>query len=257
MLRSVSDLQQARDAYLWLLKQCLTNLIYRDDRVAFDGHEVQPFDLDRRKGGRDWPLQAHTMIGLERLDHLQTCVESVLLDDVPGDLIETGVWRGGASILMRGILKIRADADRIVWVADSFAGLPAPDASRYPMDASLDLSNVSHLAVSLEDVKENFSRYGLLDERVRFLEGWFRDTLPIAPIDRLAVMRLDGDLYESTMEALAALYPHLSIGGYVIIDDYSVLQQSRQAVADYRDRHGISEPLRFPDAVSGYWRREH
>jgi hypothetical protein len=250
------DLERARATYLWLLKQILTNTIYRDESYApMSDDQVQEFDLGRRTGGWDWPLRAHTMVGLLRLDHLQACVESVLQDGVPGDLIETGVWRGGASILMRGMLEIYGDEHRRVWVADSFAGLPAPDVERYPLDKSLDLSTFAALSVSLAEVKENFSRYGLLDDRVRFLEGWFRDTLATAPIDRLAVMRLDGDLYESTMEALTALYPRLSIGGYVIIDDYSATLQSRQAVADFRERFGVSEEIGFPDPVSAYWRR--
>ena len=76
------------------------------------------------------------------------------------------------------------------------------------------------LAVPEEEVKANFRRYGLLDDQVRFLPGWFKDTLQDAPIDRIAVLRLDGDLYESTIQALDALYPRVSPGGFCIIDDY-------------------------------------
>ncbi len=76
-------------------------------------------DLQWRMEGRDWPLLGHTMIGIKRLDNLQFCVERVLADDVPGDLIETGVWRGGATIFMRAILKAHGVTDRRVWVADS------------------------------------------------------------------------------------------------------------------------------------------
>lgn len=245
-----------RAAYLWLLKQCLTNMIYRDDRVAHaDGDRIWPFDLESRRTGRDWPLKAHTMIGLERLAHLQSCVEAILADNVPGDLIEAGVWRGGASILIRGILKAHGVTDRVVWLADSFRGLPPPDVEKYPMDAGLDLSDVPHLAVSLAEVRENFARYDLLDDRVRFLEGLFRDTLPGAQITRLALMRLDGDLYESTMDALTALYPRLSIGGYVIIDDYGAVPQAAQAVGAFRERYGVTEELLFPDWTSAVWRR--
>ena len=135
-----------------------------------------------------------------------------LTDGVPGDLIETGVWRGGATILMRAILKARGVTDRVVWVADSFAGLPAPNAARYPLDAGINLHRFPQLAVTLERVQDNFRRYGLLDDQVRFLKGWFRDTLPAAPIERLAVLRLDGDLYESTIQALESLYDKLSAG---------------------------------------------
>jgi cephalosporin hydroxylase len=206
-----------------------------------------------REEGTDWPLYADTMIGLRRLDNLQDCIESVLRDQVPGDLIETGVWRGGACIFMRGVLRAHGVDDRRVYVADSFQGLPAPDAEKYPHDAG-DVHHIHRfLAVSEEQVRKNFERYGLLDDRVVFLKGWFRDTLPNAGISALSVLRLDGDMYESTMDALNALYPKLSPGGYCIIDDY-VLPNCRKAVDDYRAAHGIHAPIRAIDPTSCYWR---
>jgi len=195
------------------------------------------------------------MIGLKRLDNIQSCIESVLADNVPGDLIETGVWRGGATIFMRGALKAFGATDRIVWVADSFEGCPAPDAERYPADKEDKLHTSAELAVPLETVKANFRRYGLLDGQVRFLRGWFRDTLPAAPVERLAVMRLDGDLYESTMDALTNLYPKLSPGGYVIIDDFGAMESCRKAVLDYRKKFGIEEKIVGIDWTGAYWRR--
>ena len=119
----------------------------------------------RAAQGRDWPARAHTMIGLKRLANLRMCVETILDDGIPGDLIETGVWRGGATIFMRAILKARDVTDRLVWVADSFAGLPAADTARYPSDEGITLHQFPQLAVSLERVQENFRRYGLLDDR--------------------------------------------------------------------------------------------
>src|SRR5437764_6884541 len=94
-----------------------------------------------REQGQSWPSYADTMIGMRRLDNLQSCIESVLRDRIPGDLIETGVWRGGASIFMRGVLRAYGVEDRLVWAADSFQGLPAPDAEKYPQDAN----DVHHL----------------------------------------------------------------------------------------------------------------
>jgi O-methyltransferase len=214
-----------------------------------------PLDRARRLVGLDWPVHAETMIGLRRLDQLQAAVESVVDEQVPGDLIETGVWRGGAGILMRGVLAAHGDTSRTVWLADSFAGLPPPDAETYPADAGIDLSVNAELAVSVDDVTANFRRYGLLDAQVRFLKGWFRDTLPEAPIDRLAVLRLDGDLYESTWVALTSLYPKLSPGGYVIVDDYGALPVCRLAVDDYRREQGIEEPLHEIDWTGVFWRR--
>lgn len=148
-----------------------------------------------REDGRDLPQDAETMIGLKRLNNIQYCIEQVLQSGVEGDLIETGVWRGGATILMRGILKAYGVTDRTVWVADSFQGLPEADPEKYPADSKGQFwSRLPQLPVSVEQVRANFERYGLLDEQVRFLVGWFRDTLSPAPIERLAVMRLDGEM---------------------------------------------------------------
>lgn len=209
-----------------------------------------------RSEGRDWPPFAETMIGRRRLDNLVECVSTALRDEVPGDLIETGVWRGGSTILMRGVLAAWGDRRRRVWVADSFQGVPPPDAERYPADREVRLDGIATLEVSLESVRANFARYGLLDEQVAFLPGWFKDTLAQAPIESLSVMRLDGDLYESTMDALVALYPRLSIGGYVIVDDYGGIEACRQAVIDYRQAEGIDEPIQAVDWTGIYWRRQ-
>ncbi len=225
--------------------------------LALGGLElVRParFDPQIRAEGADLPAEAETMIGLRRLDNLQHCVTDVLSNDVPGDVIETGVWRGGAVIFMRAVLEAYGDRDRVVWAADSFEGVPVPDATRYPADKGDGTWRARYLAVSLDEVKANFARYGLLDDRVRFLPGWFRDTLPGAPIERLAVLRLDGDLYESTLVALESLYPKLSVGGYVIIDD-AQLSTCWQAVQDFRAQHGITEQVLEIDGEGRYWQR--
>ena len=247
-------MQDAKALYLDLLKRCLSNVIYQDHSIL-EGRD-RPFDLGQRVNGRDWPAQAHTMIGIHRLDNLHFCVEDVLARGVPGDLMETGVWRGGATILMRAVLKVNGVTDRRVWVADSFEGLPPPDPAKYPLDEKLVLNQFKELAVSLEEVQRNFGRYNLLDDQVRFLKGWFRDSLPGAPVERLAVLRLDGDLYESTMDTLVHMYPKLSVGGYAIIDDYGTLIPCRRAVDDYRAQRGIEEPILPIDGHGVFWRKE-
>ncbi len=209
---------------------------------------------EMRESGQAWPRHADTMVGMKRLDNIQNCVEDVLRDGVEGDLIETGVWRGGSCIFMRGILEAYGDKTRRVFVADSFQGLPPPDAEQYPDDKGDIHYTFDHLRVSEEQVRNNFRRYGLLDERVVFLKGWFKDTLPVAPIDKVAVMRLDGDMYESTMDALKALYPKLSKGGYCIIDDYA-LEGCKKAVEDYRRDHGIDAVIHTVDWTGAYWRK--
>ncbi len=233
----------SRAVVLWLRR--------RGIRVMKE-HIVDPA---ARAEGMDWPVRAYTMIGMKRLSHLQECVETVLREKVPGDLVETGVWRGGTVIFMRAILSAYEDAERTVWVADSFRGLPAPDAVKYPADeGDRHHTQAEYLGVSLEQVKRNFEAFGMLDDRVRFLEGWFRDTLPTAPIRSLSILRMDGDMYESTMDALVNLYPKLSPGGFAIVDDY-FLRGCRQAVTDYREKNGITEEIHWIDKLGAFWRK--
>lgn len=215
-------------------------------------------DPEARADGKDWPAEAETMIGLKRLDNLQACIEDVVRAGIPGDIIETGVWRGGAAIFARAALEVLGDTERAVWVADSFRGLPRPRDGAHPLDARDDyrLWSWTQLAVPREEVERNFARYSLLDARVRFLEGWFEDTLPAAPIERLAILRLDGDLYSSTMVALRTPYSKLSVGGYVIVDDYGAIEGCKQAVHNFRGEHGITEEFRWIDWAGVYWRRE-
>jgi hypothetical protein len=207
---------------------------------------------EEREEGRVWPGYADTMIGMKRLDNLQACIETVLHDRIAGDLIETGVWRGGACIFMRAVLAAYGISDRKVFVADSFEGLPKPS-------VSADAGDIHHtykfLAVSQQEVEQNFRRYGLLDDQVLFLKGWFKDTLPTAPISTLSILRLDGDMYESTMDGLANLYPKLSAGGFCIVDDYG-LESCEKAVNEYRHTYGITATLQQIDSSRAvYWRK--
>ncbi|MFN8606129.1 MAG: TylF/MycF/NovP-related O-methyltransferase [Vulcanimicrobiota bacterium] len=202
--------------------------------------------------------QAYTLIDQAGLDNLQRCLQQILAAGVAGDLIECGVWRGGSCIFMRGFLRAHGERGRQVWVADSFQGLPQPDAQQSPLDAIAHefLKEIGGLSCSLEEVMENFRRFDLLDRQVRFLPGWFSDTLMTAPIEKLALIRLDADYYESTREALQALYPRLSVGGFIIIDDYgSPALGARQAVDDFRRRERIAAPMRGVNENIAYWEK--
>ena len=243
-----------RARYLQLLKACLTRMLFLNDEPGRDPLELSK-QRDVRMIGKDWPQDAETMIGMLRLDCIQECVETVIRDQVHGDLLEAGVWRGGATIFMKGILAAYGVHDRQVWVADSFRGLPVPDEIHFPQDVPEDLSSFAELAVSQEQVKANFARYDLLDDGVQFLEGWFKDTLPTAPVDALAVLRLDGDYYESTIQILESLYHKVSPGGFVIVDDYGCIEACRQAVTDFRAANGIEDPIVTVDWTGVYWRR--
>lgn len=261
----LNELHLGAEVAYFHARDCLEGKASFDERVALDPERVVP-DLfgaavQARHDGRHLGQSirnigfAHTMIGRQRLDQLDVCVRSVIDDGIPGDLMECGVWRGGAAILMRGVLMARGIGDRRVWVADSFEGLPKP---LLDQDAGLELGKESYpqLAVSREQVMRNFKRYDLLDGQVHFLEGWFHDTLPCAPIDHLAVLRLDGDLYASTMDCLEALYAKVSPGGYVVIDDYGCLKCCADAVHDFRTANGIDEPMMAIDWTGVVWRKK-
>jgi len=248
------NVEAVRERYLSLLSSCLTGSIYED--APLQKFNWKEFDASKREMGYDWPSQAHSMIGVKRMKNLRALCEKVIEENIPGDFIETGVWRGGACILMRGILASYGITDRTVWVADSFEGLPAPDVEQYPSDEGENFHEYEELAISLEQVQDNFRKYGLLDEQVKFLKGWFKDTLHVAPIRKLAILRLDGDLYESTIQALDALYDKLAVGGYAIIDDYHVVLGCRKAVHDFFDKHNIAPELHEIDGVGVYWKKQ-
>jgi O-methyltransferase len=194
--------------------------------------------------------QGYSMVGRARLQNVRHCVETVLSEDVPGDLIETGVWRGGAAIVMKAVVAAHG-ADRRVVAADSFEGLPPTDLDDDAGHLHLDRS----LAVSVDDVAAAFAAFDLLDDGVEFLKGWFSDTLPGLAGRTWAVIRLDGDMYESTMDGITNLYPGLSPGGFLIVDDYGTYTSCRRAIDEYRDTLGITDAIVPIDANGVYWRK--
>jgi O-methyltransferase len=258
-----------RERYLDLLIGALTHTLYPDvDAIeppaelfeaggmfTREEYRERADPQAERSEGRDWPRHGQTMVGLKRMRNIRDCVHAIVTDDVPGDLIETGVWRGGAAILMRGSLEAYGDEQRDVWLADSFQGLPEPDVERYPADGDQAFAQrLDVLAVSLDEVRDNFRRYDLLDDRVHFVEGWFRDTLPGLRDRTWALIRLDGDMYESTMNALVNLYDGLSPGGFLLVDDYA-LPSCRDAVEDFRRERGIDDPIERIDWTGVFWRK--
>lgn len=268
---SITD-QAIRTMYLDLMRDVIINEIYKDPplkrsvsaklkkMVGMNApHEAgRQFDENKRELGLDWPSVAHSMIGKKRMDNLRMALCDVIEKDIPGDFVETGVWRGGACIFARSIMKSYGVTDRTVWVADSFAGLPEPDAKTYKADAGDTHHTIEILAVSQEQVMDNFRVYGLLDDQVKFLKGWFKDTLPSAPIENVAVLRLDGDMYESTMDGLTSLYAKVPNGGYVIVDDYHAVLGCKEAVHDFMEEHYPSEKFQLNeiDGTGVYWQRQ-
>jgi O-methyltransferase len=252
-------------AYLDLLKLCLGDLAGAGTTSGagqpgggVKWRELGPDELDVRIEGRDWPRHGLTMGGLLKLDDLQRCVETIVRDGVSGDLIELGTWRGGSSILMRATLDCLGARDRTVWMADSFQGFPkhVPGAERaYARTLEPFLAAFEYLVAPLEDVKHSVARLGL-EDGVRFVPGFFADTVPGLMDERWSLLRLDADTYDPTMLILESLYPGLSVGGYAVIDDYGALEECRAAVDRYRSDHGITEPLEEVDWCCVRWRKE-
>jgi O-methyltransferase len=248
------SVQQIRDLYLSTMVRMLTNTIYEDESIL--PRRAGAYDEQMRKMGQDWPSKAFTMIGVRRLTNLRDLCERSIQANVPGDFIETGVWRGGACIMMRAVLAAYGETGRKVICADSFRGIPPSNPDQYPADRGKNWDSYRELAITQKDVAEAFNKFGLLDQQVEFLEGWFKDTLPTLSPDRtFAVIRLDGDLYESTIQALEHLYPKLSPGGYAIIDDYG-LPPCEKAVQHYRKRNAIDAPIQPIDGMGVWWQKK-
>lgn len=253
-MRTCDDL---RSRYLDLLEKSLLDAVYGERPLEMRLRAViarfrHPYLT--RHGAVTWPARAHTMIGATRLRHLRHLVERTIVEGIAGDYIETGVWRGGACILMKGVLTAYAVSDRRVYCADTFAGLPRPD-SNVSADKRDRLHAFRELAVSEEIVRRNFAAYDLLDHQVVFLKGPFADTLPRLSNHRFALIRLDGDMYGSTMSALSNLYDRLSPSGFVIIDDYGALRSCAKAVHDFLDQRCLRVKIQPIDESCVWWQR--
>lgn len=223
-----------------------------DDEIIKLSTEQIP---ENRLYGKDWPTNAETMIGYSRLSNLQDCLLDVIKNNIEGDVIETGVWKGGSCILMKRIIN-ETKSDKLVFVADSFEGLPKPNSDKYPKDFGDYHHTIDVLKISLDDVKNNFIKYNSLDNNVVFLKGWFKDTLPtLDENQKFSIIRLDGDMYESTMDALKNLYSKLTPGGYVIIDDFC-LKPCVEATNDFRKMNDINEPIKTIDFTGVFWQKK-
>ncbi len=268
--RPRSDPDRLRASYLDVLKLCLCDLGgARTREVIWDQDEgeysrefevADEYAVSRRLEGRDWPLDGLTMVGLLRLDNLQACVESVVRDEIEGDLIEAGAWRGGASILIRATLDSLGADERTLWVADSFQGFPEPREDESGPDRELEeqMSAIGFLAPTLEQVRGYFARLGC-ERGVNFVPGFFEETLGGLRGRQWSLIRLDADTYRATKLALEILYPGLAAGGYLIVDDYFhpyLPESCRKAVDEFRDAHGIAEPIEQVDWTGAWWRRE-
>jgi O-methyltransferase len=250
------ELEQLRQHHLELLKKFIIRFDF--DEQAYSWKQVKIFpgklkvllpilkilprnwtfaekltspDLENRRNGSDWPLTAESMIGLMRMNQLHESLDVIRNEQIPGDIVETGIWRGGAIIFAASYLSVYNMSDRKVFGCDSFEGLPEPD-PKFPIDSNDIHSTIDFLRVSLPEVEHNLKKYLVDTDKVKLVKGWFEQTLPTLPVSKISILRLDGDMYSSTMDALKALYAKVSVGGIVIIDDYC-LDGAKIAIHDF------------------------
>jgi len=208
--------------YLDLLESVLLYAFWPQPHIGENNEIKSTFvtDDERENGKAAWPAYAFTMVGRKRLKNIRELCLRVIDENIEGAFCECGVWRGGASIYARACLP----EDRRVYVCDSFKGMPI-DATEWWWQ------QCHSLKVPRSVVQENFQKFNL-DENVFYIEGFFNQSL--ASVEgQLAILRLDADMYLSTMDALVALYPRVSHGGFVIVDDYNVVPECKKAVHDY------------------------
>jgi len=245
-----------KKSYLDLLRNTILGLTYADYRIDPSVGEIRPHDPKARENGEDWPFNAQSMAGSKRMLNVHELIDQITANSIPGDFVETGVWRGGVCIYVAGIFKAENILDRQIWVCDSFDGLPKPNDEAYPIDKGDTHFAAGWLKCDQPTVARNFAGYNLLSSQVKFVKGWFSDSLPKLKdeIKQISILRLDGDMYESTIVALENLYPKLSVGGYVIVDDYG-LPNCRKALEDYREFHNIDDEFITIDNSSNYFQK--
>lgn len=246
-----------QERHLDILRDTLTGIIFRTTEKANipqrgSAVHYKNFEMSDRMEGIDWPFVGITMAGVMRLDNIREALRDIEKKGIPGDFVECGVWRGGASIFAKSFFDLYKIRNRKVWVVDSFMGLPP---ARTGNDENFWVE-LDYLKIAQETVEENFRAFGVLDSNVEFVKGYFVDSLPHIKVKQIAVLRMDGDMYESTMDQLFNLYDRVPIGGWVIIDDFKAVAACQKAIADFRNWHGLSEPIITIDRYAAYFIKE-
>ena len=254
---------QERKNYLGLLRASLCRYGMLDPDMEL--HPADPVkgerkwhdqDQQARWEGKSWPMTAETMIGMRRLVQLEAALDAVREEGISGDFAECGVWRGGASIFAASYFMIYHQ-DRKVWAFDSYEGLPE---GRTVADQGSEWHKWNYLfAVDKERVRKNFEAYGVPPGYFSLVEGWFNESLPqwseAFPGRKLAVLRIDADMWEGTYDALTYLYPHVSHNGLIIVDDYGMMSKCKQAVDEYRAENDITSAMIPIDHTAIVWRK--
>lgn len=189
-----------------------------------------------------------TMTSRERLYSVYQATRHIAAAGVPGDVVECGAWRGGSAMMAAFVLLAQGDSERRVWLYDTFTGMPEPgqeDRGLHGEDPHAEWQrnqrgDLNEWCYSpLDDVRANLLGTGLAPERLELVQGMVQDTIPARVPERIALLRLDTDWYESTRHELEHLFPRLSPGGVLIVDDYGHWAGVRKAVDDYLSGRGI------------------
>lgn len=214
-----------------------------------DGRNQLPVDFDAEAARIIELARPCTMTSPERLFALVQAVRYVCAADIPGAVVECGVWRGGSMLAAASTLRECGDMQRPLYLFDTFEGMSPPSGADVAVDGELasallragDRSDPGSAwcYANLEDVQATMARSGYDPALVRYVRGKVEDTIPASAPEQIALLRLDTDWYESTRHELEHLYPRLARGGVLIIDDYGHWQGARKAVDEYLAAHRI------------------
>jgi O-methyltransferase len=226
-----------------LLKAAVATVGYEITSVrGFEMPSAKPLvDADSWVQEIAMKVAPYTMTTPDRVAALCLAIEYVSRRKIAGDIVECGVWKGGSSMAAAWSLLRRNDTTRTLHLFDTFEGMSAPTELDRQHDgkpaaeilAAHDLKSNYWAYSPLNEVKTNLGLTGYPTEKIRFIQGKVEDTIPAASPEKIAVLRLDTDWYESTKHELEYLYPLLSDGGVLIIDDYGFWQGARRAVDEY------------------------
>jgi len=197
----------------------------------------------------------YSLVTKERFDTIDIIKDDIYTNNIDGDVVECGVWKGGMSIYLSYLF-----LDKKIWVCDSYEGFQPLSISQYAYngnerhDENFDknhpnaVPNNMSIKISLDEVKSNFKQFGLVDDDIIFLKGWVKDTLnpKTCKIDKISVLRIDVDSYSATLEVLVNLYDKVVSGGYIIFDD-SALHECKDAIREFERIKNIKFNFMYPD----------
>ena len=194
----------------------------------------------KTRGQRYLYAPIHSVVSQPR--KLITAALAVYAAQIPGDFVETGVYKGGTSVIMARIAR-SMNASKTHWACDSFQGLPNPqsDDSKCKRIEGRMSCNKGYRG-AFKSSRQHFETYIASEKltNVQIVSGWFHETLPPRNLHSIAFLRLDGDLYNSTIIALQRLYPLVSSGGMVYVDDYGSFSGCSRAVDEYLTSIGLN-----------------